>query len=250
MPNILIKFKIDTYLKAAAEDSKVLEAKGPNNLHFVKAGIALPVHSYKIENNHIFVALGLDSANRQIGFWGRNSWYVYIESVQLFVDGKVVNLASDKVIPSTASRHISDGGIHLLKSFEGLRLQAYDDGGGVWTIGYGTTSGVYPGMKILELQAQSFLQQDLEKFEKEVTSLGLKLNDNQFSAMVTFTYNVGFNAVRDSTIVRLLKKERYAEAADQFLRWNRVNGEPWEGLTRRRQAERALFLGLDYKAFL
>jgi GH24 family phage-related lysozyme (muramidase) len=106
-------------------------------------------------------------------------------------------------------------------------------------------------MQITEAQAEGFLRRDLRRFEATVADLvSVSLNDDQFSALVSFTYNVGEGAFEDSTLRRLLNQRDYQGAADQFLRWNLGDGVELPGLTRRRRAERALFLGQDYTAFL
>ncbi|MEO0537654.1 MAG: lysozyme [Cyanobacteria bacterium P01_A01_bin.123] len=152
--------------------------------------------------------------------------------------------------PSTG-RNTNAAGIRLIKSFEGLRLKAYQDAVGIWTIGYGTTSGVRPGMVITEAEAERLLRRDVDKFERAVSSLvKVSINDNQFAALVSFSYNVGSSALGDSTLLRLLNQGNYQGAADQFPRWNRAGSRVLAGLTRRRNAERALFLGQDYTRFL
>jgi GH24 family phage-related lysozyme (muramidase) len=147
---------------------------------------------------------------------------------------------------------ISQKGIDLVKSFEGgPYLEAYKDPVGVWTIGYGTTSGVKSGMRITKAQAEQYLREDLNQFEKAVKdNVKVALNTDQFSALVSFTYNVGEGALASSTLLRLLNQGDYKGAADQFLRWNKGGGQELPGLTRRRNAERAMFLGQDYTAFL
>ncbi|MGD1899289.1 MAG: lysozyme [Phormidesmis sp.] len=142
-------------------------------------------------------------------------------------------------------------GLLLIKSFEGLRLQAYRDAVGIWTIGYGTTRGVRPGMRISENQAIEFLQGDLARFEKAINdSVKVSINDNQFSALASFTYNVGPGAFRSSTLLRKLNRGDIRGAADEFPRWNKAGGRVLAGLTRRRNAERLLFLGEDFHRFL
>jgi lysozyme len=137
----------------------------------------------------------------------------------------------------------SDQGIDLIKRFEGVRLKAYDDGVGVLTIGYGHTSGVHWGDVITEDEAENLLQEDLEDFEECVNDLvDVSLNQAQFDALVSFTFNVGCGAFRRSTLLRKLNKGDYKAAANQLLRWNRGGGRVLKGLVRRRQAERDLFL--------
>ncbi|ATP27520.1 muraminidase [Chromobacterium violaceum] len=135
-------------------------------------------------------------------------------------------------------------GISLIKQFEGVRLAAYQDMVGVWTIGYGHTGpDVKAGLAITQQQADQLLAADLEKFETGVRkAVIVPLNANQFSALVSFSYNLGLGNLRSSTLLRLLNKGDYDGAAAQFPRWNRAGGQAVPGLTRRRKAEQALFL--------
>lgn len=143
---------------------------------------------------------------------------------------------------------ISERGIDLLKQFEGLELEAYQDIAGVWTIGYGHTgSDVQPGMKITEREAEALLRRDLRSRESAVERLSsVPLNQNEFDALVSFVYNVGQNAFSRSTARRRLNRGNRIGAADALTWWNKatVSGVLREvmGLTRRRAAERALFL--------
>ncbi|MFK8182957.1 MAG: lysozyme [Phormidesmis sp.] len=159
---------------------------------------------------------------------------------------------TDGARTGNSPKRTNQNGLLLIKSFEGLRLKAYRDAVGIWTIGYGTTRGVQPGMEISEAQAEAFLQEDLARFEQAINSaVTAPLNDNQFAALVSFTYNVGSGALRSSTLLRLLNaKEHVRTVADQFPRWNRAGGRVLAGLTRRRNAERSLFLGEDFNEFL
>ena len=141
---------------------------------------------------------------------------------------------------------ISDKGMDLIKKFEGLRLKAYRDAVGVWTIGYGHTGGVAPGTIITEEIANHLLEQDLAMVEICVNeAVSVPLTQNGFDALVSFVFNVGCFGFRKSTLLRLLNKGEYKEIADQFRRWNkgRINGLYVElpGLTKRRQAEAVLF---------
>lgn len=138
---------------------------------------------------------------------------------------------------------ISQRGLSLIKSFEGLRLQAYQDSVGVWTIGYGATRGVKAGMKISKEQAERMLLNDIQRFEPEVERLITSaLNQNQWDALMSFTYNLGAANLESSTLRRLLNAGSYKAAAEQFPRWNKAGGQVLAGLTRRRAAERDLFL--------
>jgi len=146
--------------------------------------------------------------------------------------------------PSTPKgTHINEAGLELIKSFEGLRLEAYRCPAGVPTIGYGTTTGVKMGTRITKAEAEALLRRDLEKFEAAVRSLvKVPLTDNQFSALVSFTYNLGAGALQHSTLLKLVNQGNFAAAAREFLKWNRAGGRVLPGLTRRRQAEEALFI--------
>lgn len=138
----------------------------------------------------------------------------------------------------------SQRGLSLIKSFEGLRLLAYRDAIGVWTIGYGATRGVKPGMSVTKEQAERMLLNDVQRFEPEVERLvKVPLAGNQWDALVSFTYNLGAANLESSTLLRLLNRGDYAGAAEQFPRWNKAGGKVLPGLVRRREAERALFLG-------
>lgn len=137
----------------------------------------------------------------------------------------------------------SQRGLSLIKSFEGLRLQAYKDAVGVWTVGYGTTRGVKAGMSINKEQAERMLLNDVQRFEPEIERLvTVPLSQNQWDALVIFTYNLGAANLESSTLLRKLNAGDYAGAAEQFPRWNKAGGKVLAGLTRRREAERSLFL--------
>ncbi|MDJ0703011.1 MAG: lysozyme [Leptolyngbyaceae cyanobacterium MO_188.B28] len=153
--------------------------------------------------------------------------------------------------PTSGLKRINSNGLLMIKSFEGLRLNAYQDAVGVWTIGYGSTRGVRSGMRITEAEAERLLKEDVSRFEKAVNNaVKVPINDNQFSSLVSFSYNVGEQALRDSTLLRLLNQRNYSGAANEFPRWNKAGRRVLAGLTRRRKAEQALFLGQDFSRFL
>lgn len=138
---------------------------------------------------------------------------------------------------------IGTRGIALVREFEGLRLEAYKCPAGVWTIGFGTTQGVRPGMKINSVQAEEMLRRDLTSFETAVKNLvKVQLRSNQYDAIICFVYNIGINAFAKSTFLRKLNAKDYAGAANEFTRWNKAGGKVLPGLTRRREAEKKLFL--------
>ncbi|MGK3192499.1 lysozyme [Enterobacter soli] len=142
----------------------------------------------------------------------------------------------------------SDKGIALIKEFEGCKLTAYQDSVGVWTIGYGWTQPVdgkpiRAGITIKQETAERLLKTGLVSYESDVSRLvKVGLTQGQFDALVSFTYNLGALSLSTSTLLRKLNAGDYAGAADEFLRWNKAGGKVLNGLTRRREAERALFL--------
>ena len=150
---------------------------------------------------------------------------------------------------------LSQQGEKLIKSFEGLRLTAYRDVAGVWTIGYGSTRyhdgrPVKPGDKLTsEVQASAIFVNTLGQYEDAVNSyVKVPLTQDQFDALVSFTYNEGTYALKESTLLRKLNAKDYQGAAGQLLVWNKIT-DPHTGqkvvcdtLTERRTAERHLFL--------
>lgn len=137
----------------------------------------------------------------------------------------------------------SDKGREFIESFEGLRLTAYLDSVGVPTIGYGHTNEVHLGMTCTPEQADAWLAEDLRVAELAVEcSVRVPLNQNQFDALVSFTFNVGSGNFEHSTLLRLLNCGQYISAAAQFPVWDRAGGQVLPGLLKRRLAERDLFL--------
>lgn len=140
----------------------------------------------------------------------------------------------------------SPKGIALIKEFEGLRLKAYKCPGGVWTIGYGHTAGVKPGMLISKAQAEEYLKADLIAFERYLNGLGLALNQNQFDALISFIYNVGTGNFSSSTLLRKVRANPQDDSImDEFLRWVYSKGRVLPGLQRRRLAEMKLYFSND-----
>ena len=140
-------------------------------------------------------------------------------------------------------------GIALIKEFEGFPFggRPYRDPVGVWTIGYGHTEGVGPhSPRLTEHKASKLLERDLDElYEPPVRALPTArfLNQNQFDALVSFVYNLGAGAIAPSTgIGAALRSQQWHRAADEMLRWDKAGGKVLAGLTRRRKAERALFL--------
>lgn len=134
----------------------------------------------------------------------------------------------------------SQRGIDLIKGFEGCKLVAYKPvpTEQYWTIGYGHYGAdVKPGEKISQAQAEMYLRADLERFERAVDALGLPLNQNQHDALVSFAYNCGAGNLK-----KLCEGRTLSQIADKMLAYNKGGGKVLAGLTRRRNAERALFL--------
>lgn len=137
----------------------------------------------------------------------------------------------------------SANGRAFIRAREGVKLAAYQDGGGVWTIGYGHTRGVKQGQVINHEQADEFLDNDLRQVESCISErVTVPLNQNQFDALVSFVFNVGRQAFSDSTLLKKLNEGNYRAAADQFTRWVYDNDQFVQGLYNRRVAERDLFL--------
>lgn len=137
---------------------------------------------------------------------------------------------------------ISDAGLELIKSFEGLYLKAYLCPAKVWTIGYGHTLGVMPGDVITKDQAEALLRKDLEQFEAVVNrSVSVPITQAQFDSLVSLCYNIGAKAFVTSTLLKKLNAGDYAGAATEFDRWNKAGGVILPGLVRRRKKERELF---------
>lgn len=137
---------------------------------------------------------------------------------------------------------INQDTVDLVKQWEGLRLIAYQDTGGVWTIGYGHTRNVHKGMKISIAQAEEWLREELESFAEQVADLiTVVVNPNQFGACVSLAYNIGITAFKKSTLLRKLNMGDFDAAADEFSRWIYDNGKVIQGLKNRRKDEQALF---------
>jgi len=192
-----------------------------------------------------------------------------IEALQ-FSQAETFAIASDNAVPPeviesrAAFRTINEEGLKLIKSFEGLHdlkqgpqgtyVEAYLDPVNIPTIGWGCTEGIKMGMKITIAQAEAMLKKEMAKFETAVAkAVKIEINDNQYSALVCFSYNVGARALFESTLLKFLNQGKIQEAANEFLRWDKAGGQVFLGLSRRRRAEQALFLSqpwltaLDWK---
>ena len=136
----------------------------------------------------------------------------------------------------------SQNGIDLIKEFEGCRLVAYQDSVGIWTIGYGHTKDVWEERLIIKKTAEALLNQDLKEFEDYVEAIvEVPLTQNQFDALVAWTFNLGPGNLLKSTMLRKLNQGDYDAVPDEMQRWNKAGGEVLNGLVRRRSAEAKLF---------
>lgn len=139
----------------------------------------------------------------------------------------------------------SSTGLHLTEQFEGCRLTAYQDSVGVWTIGYGHTGPeVCKGLSITMERAEELLIQDIAKAAAAVNRLVTyaHFTQDEFDALVDFTFNLGAGAFADSTLLKKLNAGDIEGAAAEFMRWDHAGGKVLAGLTKRRDGERALFL--------
>jgi len=153
---------------------------------------------------------------------------------------------------------LSENGFKIIKNFEGLRLSAYRDAAGVWTIGYGSTryhdgKPIKPGDQLAsEAQADALFANTLGQYEDTVNRyVKVPLTQNQFDALVSFTYNEGTGALQESTLLVKLNEKNYAEAAAHFLAWDKIT-DPKTGqkvvcdtLVQRRREESQLFMQPD-----
>ena len=145
-------------------------------------------------------------------------------------------------------------GLALIKRFEGLRLNAYRDAVGVWTIGYGHTSmagvpEVRAGLHISEADAHEILARDVDAFARGVRDLvTVELSDQQFSALVSFAYNVGLGGFKRSSVLTAVNARDFDAVPRRLNLWAKAGGRVLPGLVRRRAAEGALFVSANVEA--
>lgn len=140
--------------------------------------------------------------------------------------------------------YTSDG-LHLTEQFEGCRLVAYQDQGGVWSCGYGHTGpDVFEGVTCTQAQADEWLQNDIHWAANVVNNLvTTQLTQDEFNSVCDFVFNVGSGNFASSTLLKDLNAGNLADAATQFVRWDKVHGQVVAGLLRRRLAETKEFEG-------
>ena len=137
---------------------------------------------------------------------------------------------------------ISQEGIALIKKFEGCKLKAYKCSAGVPTIGWGSTRGVSMDMEISQARADALLLEDVADFEEAINKrVKVPLEQNQFDALVSWTFNLGGSNLRNSTMLKVLNQGKYDLVPAEIRRWNKAGGETLQGLIRRREAESKLF---------
>jgi len=143
--------------------------------------------------------------------------------------------------------HVTEEGLALIRRFEGFRAEAYLCPAGVWTIGYGHTSAagppkVKPGMRMSEPEARRVLADDVERFAHDVrAALTREVTPQQFSALVSFAYNVGSGAFRRSSVLKAVNAGDFAAVPERLSLWVKADGRTLGGLVRRRKAEGDLF---------
>lgn len=147
---------------------------------------------------------------------------------------------------SDALKTTGNGGIALIKQYEGLRLTTYKDAVGIPTIGYGHVENPIPpgGTRTITAEdAEQILREDLQRFEHDVNNmLTVEVTQNQFDALVSFAFNLGPANLKSSTLLRKVNSGDFNGAAKEFPKWNHAGGQVLAGLTARRNAEKNLFL--------
>ena len=143
--------------------------------------------------------------------------------------------------------NISKEGLSLIKKFEGCELEAYLCPAGVWTIGYGHTKDVKEGDKINRDEADYLLQEEMIEYESYINDfVEVPLEQNQFDALCSWVYNLGPTNLKNSTMLRVLNEEKYADVPQEIKRWNKAGGEVLDGLIKRREAEAKMFAGEEW----
>ena len=142
----------------------------------------------------------------------------------------------------------SEEGKALIKKFEGCELEAYQCSANVWTIGYGHTAGVNEGDVCTQEDADRMLAEDLEEFEGYVReAVDVPLEQNEFDALIAWTYNLGPGSLQSSTMLKRLNESNFDEVPNEMRRWNKSGGQVLDGLVRRREAEALLFQGMPWE---
>jgi lysozyme len=191
-------------------------------------------------NGHITVTLdeGLGPNN-----W--NTWTVYSSHITI----EDPSASIEEQIPDYPLRYrehrdgISKEGIDLIKKYEGFRSSAYLCPSGVWTLGYGFTSGVRKGQTITRKAADTRLDAEVKTYEDAVLkACKIRLSQGQLDALTSLSFNIGAGAIARSSAVRFHNRGEFQKAADAILLWNKGGGRILTGLVMRRAEERQLYL--------
>ena len=158
-----------------------------------------------------------------------------------------LNIGVVQKLKNGGKMNISKEGLSLIKKFEGCELEAYLCPAGVWTIGYGHTKDVKEGDKINKEEADYLLQEEMIEYESYINDfVEVPLNQNQFDALCSWVYNLGPTNLKNSTMLRVLNEEKYADVPQEIKRWNKAGGEVLDGLIKRREAEAKMFVGEEW----
>jgi lysozyme len=156
-------------------------------------------------------------------------------------------MMAEQKLKNGGNMNISKEGLSLIKKFEGCELEAYLCPAGVWTIGYGHTKDVKEGDKINKEEADYLLQEEMIEYESYINDfVEVPLNQNQFDALCSWVYNLGPTNLKNSTMLRVLNEEKYADVPQEIKRWNKAGGEVLDGLIKRREAEAKMFVGEEW----
>ena len=158
-----------------------------------------------------------------------------------------MNIGVALKLKNGGNMNISKEGLSLIKKFEGCELEAYLCPAGVWTIGYGHTKDVKEGDKINKDEADYLLQEEMIEYESYINDfVEVPLEQNQFDALCSWVYNLGPTNLKNSTMLRVLNEEKYADVPQEIKRWNKAGGEVLDGLIKRREAEAKMFAGEEW----
>ncbi len=158
-----------------------------------------------------------------------------------------MNIGVALKLKNGGNMNISKEGLSLIKKFEGCELEAYLCPAGVWTIGYGHTKDVKEGDKINKEEADYLLQEEMIEYESYINDfVEVPLNQNQFDSLCSWVYNLGPTNLKNSTMLRVLNEEKYADVPQEIKRWNKAGGEVLDGLIKRREAEAKMFAGEEW----
>ena len=152
------------------------------------------------------------------------------------------------VVTKESNMKISEEGKELIKKFEGCKLTAYKCSAGVWTLAYGRTKDVKEFDTCTQEQAEIWLEEELPVYAAYVSdAVHVPLEQNEFDALVAWTYNLGSTNLNNSTMLKVLNAGDKQDVPAQMKRWNKAGGKVLEGLVRRREAEAALFAGKEWQ---